>query len=74
MDPTEEQIKLFQQQVVNLLQEKEKKTEKQRKLRSECEHFEKKHADALIRLSILKLEILDIDSELRKLFSNDYKL
>lgn len=69
MNNTELRIKLFQQQVVKLLQKKETKTEEYNELMVKFEALDKEFTDTLIRMSVLKLEIADVDKQFDILFS-----
>ena len=70
----EHRIKQFQQQVVKLLQKKETKTEEYNELKVKFEALDKEFAETIIRMSVLKLEIKDLDEQFEHLFSTDYKL
>ena len=68
MDVKEYRLKLFQQQVFQVLHDKDVKTSEYDELRLKSEALDKELADTLIRMSVLKLEIKDLEKKLNKCF------
>lgn len=68
MDETEYKVKLFQQQIVKLLQTIEYKTDEYNELKQKSEALDIELANTLIRMSVLKLEIRDM----REKFENTF--
>lgn len=60
MDVKEYRLKLFQQQVFQVLHDKDVKTSEYDELRLK---LDKELADTLIRMSVLKLEIKDLEKK-----------
>lgn len=68
MDETEYKVKLFQQQIVKLLQTIEYKTDEYNELKQKSEALDIELANTLIRMSVLKFEIRDM----REKFENTF--
>ena len=65
---SERYIKHFQQTVVKLLQEIESKKEEYQELQIKFDFVDKEFTDLLIKMSSLKLDIVDLERKFENLF------